>query len=216
MNSNKNNLSVAMLLISAMALMVTMVFTMFLEPDSIFDNYDNYESIIMLLFIFLLILTLMFYSLSVLKRIKPKKNIYISYASIDNETVVKIINELDAALTKLSKFRFDILTHQDVPLGEDFFESIESNINKSEIFIIVVSKSYLDKSSCIKEFERIIQKNNRTKIIPIVLDSFDDLAKLPKDLSNIKSLPLYYNISEKEFSKQIKILAEDLIKYRRD
>ncbi len=216
MNSNKNNFSVALLLISAITLMITMVFTIFSEPNGVFDDYKDYESMLIILFILLLLLSLLFYSISVLKRIKPKKYIYISYANIDNDIVVKIIDELDESLSKLSKFRFDILTHQDVPLGEDFFESIKANINKSEIFIIVVSQSYLNKSSCLEEFERIFQKNNNTKIIPIVLDSFDDLAKLPKDLSKIKALPLFYGMYEKDFSKQIKVLAEDLIKYKRN
>lgn len=216
MNYNKSNLSVAVLLISAISLMATMVSMFFLEPEKVFDSFDNYESIITLLFSMLLLLTVMLYFLSIFKRVKPKKYIYISYSNDNKEIVGKIINELNELLSRLSKYRFDILTHQDVSLGEDYYESIKTNINKSEFFIVIVSQSYLEKAGTINEFEKIIQKNNKAKIIPIVLDSFDDLAKLPENLSNIKALPLFNCDSEKEFTQQIRILAEDLIKYRKD
>lgn len=81
-----------------------------------------------------------------------------------------------------------------------------------------LSSSYLQKESCIKEFQDIFQKklNSEVKIIPIILDSFDNLSELPKNLSNIKSLSLIDCCSEEDFSQRITSLANDLIKQRKD
>ena len=166
----------------------------------------------------LLLVTFFIYSLSVFKRVKPVKNIYISYSFEDEEIANKIIFQLSDQLTHLSKYRFNIISKKDVPYGEDLYKTIKTNINKSDIFLLIISTSYIQKESCIKEFQDIFQKklNTQVKIIPIVMDSFDNLSKLPNNLSNIKSLSLIDYCTEEDFSQRITSLANDLIKQRKD
>lgn len=214
MKFNKNNLVIISLLICAVSLMATMISVFFVQSDISYET--NTELLIVATL--LLCITFFIYSLAVFKRVKPIKNIYISYSFEDEEIVDKIFFQLNDRLTYLSKYRFNIISKKDVPYGEDLYKTITTNINKSDIFLLVISSSYLQKESCIKEFQDIFQKklNSEIKIIPIILDSFDNLSALPKNLSNIKSLSLIDCCSEEDFSQRIASLANDLIKQRKD
>ena len=214
MKFNKNNLAIISLLICAVSLMATMLSVFFTQSDI---SYETNKELLMVATL-LLCITFCVYSLAVFKRVKPIKNIYISYSFEDEETADKIIFQLNDQLTHLSKYRFNIISKKDVPYGEDLYKAITTNINKSDIFLLVISSSYLQKESCIKEFQDIFQKklNSEVKIIPIILDSFDNLSELPKNLSNIKSLSLIDCCSEEDFSQRITSLANDLIKQRKD
>lgn len=92
--------------------------------------------------------------------------------------------------------------------------TMQENMSKSEIIIVIVSPSYLQSEWCLNEFTTISKDNKR--IIPIVTETFSDLAKLPKDISNIKALSLINCKSEEDFSKIVSVLAKDLIKQRKD
>lgn len=92
--------------------------------------------------------------------------------------------------------------------------TMQENMSKSDIVIIIVSPEYLQSKWCLKEFVAISNEDKR--IIPIVTESFSDLAKLPKDISGIKALSLRNCVSEEDFSITILKLAKDLIKQRRD
>lgn len=77
-----------------------------------------------------------------------------------------------------------------IPLGESIEYTTKKYVSLSAISLIFVSKGYIEDKRCIAEFNIVIEKDNR--VIPIVLDSMDDLSKLPKDLSDIQSLSLTF------------------------
>lgn len=214
MKFNKNSMIIFALLLTAVALMATMVSVLLVDVGV--DSYEDTTTLI--LSITLISITFCLYALAILNRTKPIKYIYISYSFKDKGIATFINDELSNQLKTLSKYRYRILTDNDVAFGEDLYNSIAHNIDKSDIFVIIVSPEYLQKERCLNEFRTISQKalNKDIKIIPIVLHDFSDLAKLPKDLSSIKALSLIDCEDESDVSQQIKLLAEDLIKRRKD
>ncbi len=209
MKFNKNNIQVFALLISALALMVTML--SMLTQNSLFQ-YDNI--FVLSLATVLVTLTIFVYALLIIKRVNPKKYIYLSYTGMDKEIAEEISLVLSEQFKRLSKYRFEIITADSIPFGNDMYATMKENMSKSDIVIIIVSPSYLQSEWCLKEFSTISNEDKR--IIPIVTESFSDLAKLPKDISNIKALSLINCESGEDFSKTMSILAKDLIKQRID
>ncbi len=209
MKFNKNNIQIFTLLISALALMLTML--SILTQNSLF-KYDN--AYILSLATALVTSTIISYALLIIKRVNPKKYIYLSYTGQDKEIAEKVILVLSEQFKKLSKYRFEILTADSIPFGNDMYITMQENMSKSEIIIVIVSPSYLQSEWCLNEFTTISKDNKR--IIPIVTETFSDLAKLPKDISNIKALSLINCKSEEDFSKIVSVLAKDLIKQRKD
>lgn len=209
MKFNKNNIQVFTLLISALALMLTML--SILTQYSLF-KYDNI--FVLSLATILVMLTSFVYTLLIIKRINPKKYIYLSYTGMDKEIAERISLVLSEQFKRLSKYRFEIITADSIPFGNDMYITMQENMLKSDTVIMIVSPSYLQSEWCLKEFAAISKEDKR--IIPIVTESFSDLVKLPKDISNIKALSLINCKSEEDFSKTMSILAKDLIKQRKD
>ncbi len=209
MKFNKNNMQIFVLLTSALALMATM--SSILTENSLFLYNDKF---ILSLAIVLVTLTCAVYSMLIFKRINPKKYIYLSYSYVDKEIAEKISHVLEEQFHRLSKYRFEIITADSIPFGNDMNATMRENMLKSDIVIIIVSSAYLQSEWCLKEFAAI--SNRDKKIIPVVTETFSDLAKLPKDISNIKALSLRNCTSEEDFSRAILKLAKDLIKQRKD
>ncbi len=209
MKFNKNNIQIFSLLISALALMVTML--SILTQNSLLKN-DN--AFVLSLAIILVTSTAFLYTLLIIKRVNPKKYIYLSYTGRDKEIAEKMILILNEQFKKLSKYRFEILTADSIPFGNDMYITMQENLAKSEIVIVIVSPSYLQSEWCINEFTTISKDNKR--IIPVVTEAFSDLTELPKDISNIKALSLINCKSEEDFSETMSTLAKDLIKQRKD
>lgn len=209
MKLNKNNLQIIVLLISAFGLMLTML--SLLEQKS-FINYIDSE-FVLLLGIGLVSVTLFSYTITVIRRINPKKYIYLSYTGIDKGISENIIDLLSERLMKQSKYRFEFLTAETIPLGSNMYDVMKDNIDRSDIAIIIVSSAYLESVWCQKEFATITQYSK--EIIPIVIETFSHLSQLPKDLSDIKALSLI-NCSADELTYKISILAKDLINRQKD
>lgn len=209
MKFNKNNFQIVTLLVSALALMATMV--SILTSNSLF-LYDN--ALILTLAITLVTLTSVVYATLIIKRVNPKTYIYLSYSRKDKELAEKIATELTDQFKRLSKYRFEIITGDSIPFGNDMTSTMQENISKSDIAIIIVSTAYLQSQWCLKEFMTF--SGQKKRIIPIVKESFSDLSKLPEDISNIKALSLINCESNEDFNKSMSLLAKDLIKQRKD
>lgn len=213
MKFNKNDVQILSLLISAFAIMLTMFLTLRKSSLLKLDNVFVLELAVVLVSIMV-----SSYTLLIIKRVNPKKYIYLSYATCnhqDKEIADKIILVLNEQFKKLSKYRFEIITEDSIPFGNDIDITMKENIAKSEIVIVIVSSAYLESEWCINEFT-IFSNDNNKRIIPIVTESFSYLAKLPKDISNIKALSLIDCKLEGDFSKTISMLAKDLVKQRKD
>lgn len=209
MKFNKNNFQIVTLLVSALALMATMI--SILTSNSLF-LYDN--ALILTLAITLVALTSVVYATLIIKRVNPKTYIYLSYSRKDKELAEKIATELTDQFKRLSKYRFEIITGDSIPFGNDMTSTMQENISKSDIAIIIVSTEYLQSQWCLKEFMTF--SGQKKRIIPIVKESFSDLSKFPEDMSNIKALSLINCESNEDFNKSMSLLAKDLIKQRKD
>ena len=208
MKLNRNNLQNFVLLLATFSLMGSMVSVLF--NDSSF-RYEN--TLTLKLAIILIVLVMVIYTLLIIKRINPKQYVYISYSNRDSELAQKIADILNEKLEKLSKYRFEIITEDSIPLGNDIYITVQENLNKSDTVIVIVSSEYVENLRCRNEFIQISEE--KKKIIPIVTESLGDLKRLPKDISNIKALFLDDGESEEKFLKDMSVLARDLIRQRR-
>lgn len=208
MKFNKNNFQIITLLIAALSLIVTIF--------SVVDNTRLFlDNEIILAFATALVASLSAtYVLSIIRRINPKQYIYISYTLQDKDTALLVSQILSEQFKRLSKYRFEIITVDSIPFGEDMSATMQKYIEKSDIVIVLVSENYITSEWCYNEFLSIANLNKR--IIPIVLNSYSDLSRLPKDISNIKALSLSDCTSDKDFEEQLLRLAKDLIRQRKD
>ena len=193
MNFNKNNFQIITLLIAALSLIVTIF--------SVVDNTRLFlDNEIILAFATALVASLSAtYVLSIIRRINPKQYIYISYTGQDKDTALLVSQILSEQFKRLSKYRFEIITVDSIPFGEDMSATMQKYIEKSDIVIVLVSENYITSEWCYNEFLSIANLNKR--IIPIVLNSYSDLSRLPKDISNIKALSLSDCTSDKDWQK---------------
>lgn len=209
MKTNRSKIQIAILLVSGIILMGLMVLFLLKDEFGIADNDLGLD----LAFCLIGVTGGAYFSL-VTRRIRPIKYIYFSYSTADEEIANKIAASLEEELMSRSKYRFEILTADSISYGEIMRKKMAENVSKSDIMIVIVSQSYIRSQWCNEEFSKFSRMNKL--IIPIVTDSFKDLEKLPKDLSNVKALSLISCDSEHDFSRQISSLAKDLIKRRTD
>ncbi len=206
---NNKNLQIIALFATALSLIMAL-FTL------VFDsNRFNTDSILIVsvLLICTVAISLM-YILLIARRVNPKQYIYISYTSADEETAHLVTSVLEEELNKFSKYHYEILSADSVPYGSDMHKTVEEFLEKSAIVIVVVSKNYVTSSWCHSEFITFSKRNK--KIIPIVVDSYEHLSELPKEISNIKALSLHECSSTDEFKRHITTLAKELVKQRQD
>lgn len=208
MKFNKNNFQIITLLIATLSLIVTIF--------SVVDNTRLFLDNEIILALATALVTSLFatYVLSIIRRINPKQYIYISYTGQDKDTALLVSRILSEQFKRLSKYRFEIITVDSIPFGEDMSATMQEYIKKSDIVIVLVSDTYIKSEWCYNEFVSIANMNKR--IIPIVLNSYSDLSRLPKDISNIKALSLSDCTSDKDFEEQLLRLAKDLIRQRKD
>ena len=209
MKFNKNDLQVIALVIATFSI----IFTIFTDFPQLETSYTN-KVVLLTLATSLVSMLLILYFLLIIRRINPKQYIYISYMRLDKDIAQSISQTLREQFKKLSKYRFEIITADSISYGEDIYMTMQEFIRRSSMVIIVVSSNYICSEWCSKELLAIKEMNK--KIIPIVMESYNDLSKLPVDLSNIKALSLRDCSSEKDFDRQLLCLAEDLIRQRKN
>lgn len=210
MKFSKGSIQVVTLLISTFGLIATMFSLM--ANESNFLHGDN--ELILMLSLFLVAFLFITYSLLLVRRINPKQLIYVSCTTRDREVAQLVSRILSEQFERLSKYRFEIVTADSVPYGDDMATAVQKFISKSTMAIVLVSENYIKSDWCYKEFSLIAETNK--KIIPIVLESYSDLSRLPKDISGIRALSLSGCSSTEEFEEQLLHLAKDLIRQRKD
>ena len=100
------------------------------------------------------------------KCLKIKKQVFISYAHEDHEMRDKLITHLGALKYKNICYWFD----GNIEAGNRWNDEIKEAINKSQVFILMVSKYFLNSEYIRnKEIPGIIEQNSL--IIPILLDN---------------------------------------------
>lgn len=212
MKFNKISIQVFILCIFAISLMAIMVLML---NKKLFFESSNGGVLTLCLFLICGILIIVMFIFLLFRRVTPKRYIYISYASKNKVIAENIMNVLSEQLEKLSKYRFEFVTKDSIPYGNDIYLTSRENMAKSGIVIIIVSQSFLQSKWCQEEFNWAFEHDKR--IIPIILESFDDLSDLPNDIGNIKALSLKNcEFGDYEFFENLKVLAKDLIRHQSD
>ena len=209
MKFNKNNIQIISLFISAISL-VFALFTIMFDANK-FDTNNIYLMTLLMVFVSYIASA---YIMLIIKRVNPKQYIYMSFSSADKDMVELVTRTLEEQFKKMSKYRFEILTADTIPYGSDMRKTMQEYLQKANIMIVIVSKSYIESKWCNEEFVEISGMNK--KIIPIVIDRYEYLSQLPKDISNIKALFIRESKLNEELEHQIELLAKDLVRQRKD
>ena len=134
------------------------------------------------------------FTLSVLKR-KRKGNIFISYSYEDKLFVEKLIKNL-----RVKRFNI-IYDNEIIKIGDDFHKAIFSEIEKSDVIIVVISNSYNASKFALEEIK--LAKKFDKKILPIRINN---TSKIPKELESIRFVDF-----TKDYDKSIMQLMKSLI-----
>lgn len=116
------------------------------------------------------------------------KNAFISYSHIDESALERLHKHL--AMLRRESALNAWTDHQIVP-GDRLDDEVKHNLNRSEIFIALVSPDYLASNYCYeKEFQYALSlyKSDKIRIVPVILETcdwlsspFKDFLVLPKD-----------------------------------
>lgn len=150
------------------------------------------------------------YMILILRRINPKQYIYFSYARADKEIVDTVKETLEAQLSAMSKYRFEILTADSIPYGADIKNTLQEYKSKANVVVVIISRNYTLSDWCATELIEVLEMGKR--IIPIITDSYEELSELPRDIRNIKALSIKGNLSQEELKRSLKMLAKDLVR----
>jgi len=209
MKFHKKRVEMLALYITAFALIITMFYMVKNE-----ETYHYGEEKILVTAITLVCCLFTFYYILVIVRNNPSVHIFISYSLNGKDTAAIIYNTLTEQFPRLSKYRFAVTWDETIPLGEEINKTLQDFIKRADVVIVIVSSTYINSTACQNEFNWVFA--NEKKIIPVVLESYDDLSRLPRNISNIKALPLYECKSDEEKEKYIIEMAKDLIRQRKD
>lgn len=209
MKPDKSYLQTLTLLATALSLILAL-FTILFDTN----RFDTENIYLMAMLSIVAVCITVIYIMLIIRRVNPKQYIYVSYTSADKETVDCIVQMLDEELKRISKYRFEILTSDNIPFGSDIHKTMREYLEKANIVLVVVSENYLRSEWCNQEFVSFC--NMDKKIIPIVTESYSHLSELPKNISNIKALSLRFCKTKTDFEDATKTLARDLVKQRRD
>lgn len=209
MKFNKNTNQIIALFATALSLILAL-FTIVFDANR-FDTNNIYFLVLISLGTGIIMFA---YVLLIVKRINPKQYIYISFADADKDLAKLIETKLEEQLNNKSKYRFEFLTPEKIPYGSNISDTVKEYLDRSNIVIAIVSKDYIESSYRNKEFSEILSMNK--KIIPVVIDSYESIEKLPKDVRNIKSLLLDNRENTEDLDFKLSCLAKDLVRQRMD
>lgn len=205
MKLNKNNFQSVVLIMTALGIVATINSLLYEPKIGIAGN-----SVALLICIVLALNIIFIYLRLIIKRVNPKKHIFISYCYNDDKFAKRLNECLQKKIDKSAVQRFEILSAESISFGDNIMEKVESFFEKSDIIVIVISNSYLTSKACRFELEKISSLNKI--VIPVIIEPYNELNDMPKFLLNIKGLEFYDCNKESDFEEKINILAEDLIR----
>lgn len=176
----------------------------------LFKNYtireliDRYREII-LFFVFPVLFILFFtYLLSLIGFFKSANRVYISYCHADKGVADQII-QFAKESNDIKKRNINIISDNDIKMGENIEKSIKVAIENAGTIIIVISDKYMTSESCAKELQYIVKE--RARIIPIFLPSMKSFDNIPAQIKERKGVVL-----KQESSEDIHTAVDTIIK----
>ncbi len=106
-----------------------------------------------------------------------RSDVFVSYRRVDKTFTQELVEAL-------RQQELDIwIDWEDIPPGsEDFTEDIQRGISGADVFIAVLSPSYLESDYCLAELQLAVDQNKR--VVPIVHKKFDD-KEIPGSISHV-------------------------------
>lgn len=152
-----------------------------------------------------------------LKRIRATKlTVFVSYCDKDKDSVSSFLSLLKRTSLRTMGETIHVMDANLIPYGESIENATKEYLNRSSLALVFVSDGYTKDKRCTKEFKTIIE--NEDRVIPVVLDTVENLSKLPRDLSDIKALSVTTikenqesdskNSTSEELNNQVQLLAE--------
>lgn len=195
--------------ISAVAVVFS-IFTILLEDRTFKIN----ESFIIILIAFITLITSL-YILIILRRVIPKKYIFVLFAIQDAIEVKQYTSTILENLLNSKRYRFELLDSENaVAYGENIYDGIKKAMDKSDVVLLFMSEAYLKSSFMQREYK--LAKESEKIIVPIFLEEIKDMGMFPGELQDVKSVILYRGLGIQEKQQRLLDLAQDLIKNRFD
>ena len=172
------------------------------------EYFDNgYQEGFLKLFAIIFLLIVYFFIRELVRRVKSRKTIFVSYCECDREIADDIIEYLKSS-PKLKHSNYQILSEQDIKLGEDIKASKGRLIARTGTAIVVISKDYLENEECVDELNTMAEE--RVKLIPFVLSSDSSLDDLPSLIKNRKGVIIGKSGIE-ELSVVMNMIVTDIV-----
>ena len=209
----KRNIVQIISFVGALATIISLIaalFTILFDSDRFITNSIFLTMILILVAACIIVI----YSFLLIQRINPTKYIFISSSYADKQIAESVQQILSEQFRRMSKYRFEILTFDTIPYGSNIQETARKYLEKADIIVVIVSENYMSSKSCNREFRTFWDLNK--KVIPVVLGPFEDLSRLPVNISKIKALSLAECKSDEDFEHQLVHLTKDLIRQRQD
>lgn len=204
----KNNYrSIMALIISGISVVLAILILVF-DYSKLVNAHK--ETILIVISVPLISLLLTLYISLVFKRITPKINIFISYSTKDQNFESQFSAILESNLSKFSKRRYQLLSIDTIPYGENIADTICEYIIESDYAIILLSSNYTQSSLTLKELSIAYQSG--IPLIPVLLSP--QIENFPSELSNLKTLVINDINSTEDLNSQISLLAKDISRRR--
>lgn len=120
--------------------------------------------------------------------IENRLNGFISYSHVDVKAVVELKSKLEEFV---SNRKLELWYDREINVGTKWKPEIEEKINKSDILVFCVTKSFLQSKSCRDEFRKAIELKCETyaEIIPIILEACEWESE--EEISSYQATPDY-------------------------
>lgn len=203
MKSKSQVYKLIILLLTALTLIITIFLIIIFNKNLIISNFMNNDYITLISFPIIL-LWLIINIIMYIKQ-KEKKVIFLSYCEEDKIIAEQIINTFKRAKGMNKPY---ILSNIEISYGDNLNNAIKHSIEKSNIFVNIITKNYSNSQWCKKEFETAFIMNKL--IIPIWINSTNYDGDYKYLLKDTKGIILKENDNEKEIEKQIQTLINEL------
>lgn len=140
--------------------------------------------------------------------LRSKQRIFLSHSSQDAELAHEFAQHLTNKLNSKTHSTIEITSSKSIPYGSELPKALSISVDKSDLVFVFVSEHYLTDTMCQLEFSEIIEKNKT--VIPIAIDSYEYLSKLPMDMSKIKTMLVNTDKKTASPDLQISSLIDDI------
>lgn len=120
--------------------------------------------------------------------------IFISYSHKDEKAVVDVIN-------RLFNDRYRVWYDEGIHVGSDWTEAIASRLDAASVFLVFISKDYMQSINCRNEITFAVRK--KKTIVSVFLEDTEMSLGMEMQLSPTQSIQKYAEASDDSFFKKL-------------